>query len=441
MSRRVSLFGLALAVGFALVLIASSVQSSSEDVQAASPAGEPVAARDVQLGDEYIVLAWNDLGMHCYNRDFQYLAILPPANTLWAQVIKIGDPPQIVTTGLTVTYEIVDNTFSVGKSNFWDYDQDLYPFGDLPPNVGITGNGLSGTMAVEHDYFIAEAIPLTEFRDSDYAANPTDPEPYPYQVARVEVWDASTGEKLAQVLPVAPVSTEMHCEFCHSDNGEGNDDIATGDVELNILTLHDEEHAEEYPPEYPDPLVDSTPVRCSKCHASNALPLPGVAGIPNLSHAMHEEHAEPIPDTREGCYNCHPGPQTRCQRDVMSEQFGMTCIDCHGGMESVASNPQPWLNQPRCDAQGCHPAQSYPSNLLYRQAQDHYGVYCEGCHDSPHAIAPSREANDRVKFLAWQGYPGALRKCTACHATAPASGGPHGLVALTPRVYLPLVMR
>ncbi|MCA9974736.1 MAG: hypothetical protein KC413_03265, partial [Anaerolineales bacterium] len=34
--------------------------------------------------DQYIVLAWNDLGMHCYNRDFQDLAVLPPFNTLWA---------------------------------------------------------------------------------------------------------------------------------------------------------------------------------------------------------------------------------------------------------------------------------------------------------------------------------------------------------------------
>jgi len=27
---------------------------------------------------QYVVLGWNDLGMHCYNRDFQDLAVLPP---------------------------------------------------------------------------------------------------------------------------------------------------------------------------------------------------------------------------------------------------------------------------------------------------------------------------------------------------------------------------
>jgi hypothetical protein len=69
----------------------------------------------------YVVLAWNDLGMHCYNRNFQDLAVLPPYNTLWAQVVKVGDPPQIVTSGITVTYVFTDNTYSVGKSNFWTY--------------------------------------------------------------------------------------------------------------------------------------------------------------------------------------------------------------------------------------------------------------------------------------------------------------------------------
>ena len=57
---------------------------------------------------DYIVLAWNDLGMHCYNADFRDLAVLPPFNTLWAQVIRVGNPPQIITTGVTVEYSIID---------------------------------------------------------------------------------------------------------------------------------------------------------------------------------------------------------------------------------------------------------------------------------------------------------------------------------------------
>ena len=47
---------------------------------------------ELQIGN-YVVIGWNDLGMHCYNHDFQDLAVLPPYNTLWAQVIQRGDPP------------------------------------------------------------------------------------------------------------------------------------------------------------------------------------------------------------------------------------------------------------------------------------------------------------------------------------------------------------
>ena len=67
-----------------------------------------------------MVLAWNDLGMHCYNRNFQDLGVLPPFNNLWAQVIKVGDPPQIITSGIEVTYEFPNNTYSVGKVRFLD---------------------------------------------------------------------------------------------------------------------------------------------------------------------------------------------------------------------------------------------------------------------------------------------------------------------------------
>ncbi len=48
---------------------------------------------------KYVVVSWNNLGMHCYDPDYSNLAILPPYNTLVAQVIKVGDPPQIVTSG------------------------------------------------------------------------------------------------------------------------------------------------------------------------------------------------------------------------------------------------------------------------------------------------------------------------------------------------------
>ena len=374
----------------------------------ALPTATPVNDR------EYVVLGWNDLGMHCYNRDFQDLAVLPPYNNLWAQVIRRGDPPQIITDTVTVEYAFPDNTYSAGKSNFWQYAQQLFGV-DLPLNVGLTGKGMAGEMDAAATHFTAEGIPLTEFTDS----NPAQADPF--QLAQVVVRLAD-GSEAARSTVVAPVSTEMRCDNCHYDGGvEG---IRTGRIETNILTLHDKENADESPAGHQGRLMDRRPVLCAECHASNALGAPGVAGLPNLSRAMHKKHAGKVPNSTAGCYNCHPGPSTKCLRDVMSSQFNMGCTNCHGDMRTVANNPRPWLNEPRCDP--CHTDPKYAqNNALFRLSTGHGGVYCEGCHDSTHAIAPSSQGRDAIKFVELQGHGGPIDTCTVCHVTAPAGSSPH----------------
>ncbi len=362
----------------------------------------------------YKILAWNDLGMHCYSRDFADMAVLPPYNTLWVQVIMMDDPPILVTTGINVEYSYPDNTYSVGKTNFWSYDQALFGV-DLPPNIGLKGKGLAGTMELSGDHFVAEGIPITEYSDSAPAIR------QPYQLATVVVRDSSTGVVLASTSVVTPTSSEMRCDNCHSDTGIAKPQTPTGKVETNILQLHDEETGTT--------LMTSRPVLCATCHGSNALGMPGDPGLKNLSKAMHEKHTEVIPNSLYGCYNCHPGPQTRCLRDVMSTG-GMNCIDCHGGMSEVATNPNPWLNEPRCDT--CHNSGEYQQDqALYRFSKEHGGLYCEACHDSTHAVAPSREANDAIKFIALQGQNGPLEECSVCHTGSPNQNlGPHQNVSM-----------
>jgi hypothetical protein len=428
-----------------MALSGALVYALSADVPsaAAAPILPPTVSAAAPAAGDYVVLAWNDLGMHCYNRDFRYLAVLPPYNNLWAQVVRRGDPPVLVTDGVGLSYGFPDNTFSVGKSNFWQYDVPLFGV-DLPPNVGLTGKGLQGTLdrPAGKTAFIAEGIPLTEFRDADYAANPGNPAPYPYQLAVVTLRSSASGQVLAHTTTVSPVSTEMHCDYCHHDGGV--EDIATGSVELNILTLHDGEHQDEYPPGHTGALTARTPILCAECHASNALSAPGAPGVPNLSRAMHQKHADKVSSDLVGCYSCHPGPQTQCLRDVMSQR-GMDCIDCHGDMERVAENPNPWLNEPRCDSAGCHAGGQYNQDQpLYRHSRGHGGLYCEACHDSTHAIAPSREANDAIKFLDLQGVNkalGASDRCYVCHTQRPLGPGPHGIMAWSSILSLPLVSR
>jgi hypothetical protein len=377
----------------------------------------------------YVILGWNNLGMHCYDEDFSDFAVLPPYNTLRAQVLRIGDPPELVTEGIIVRYEFPDNTFSVShpglpdKTNFWDYAQTLFGLAEpLPPNIGLAGKGLSGTMDWDPQtgYFVAEGIPLTEYRDQD-AANR---HPYPYQLARITVTKASglraRPRVLAELTVVAPTSTEISCVNCHCDDCDATTAypiVPTGNVKTNILTLHDYLNQGLYDP----PLIDQRPVLCASCHASAALGTPGVPGVKNLSNAMHFHHQDLpdiTPDTN-GCYNCHPGPETECLRDTMSQNFSLNCTDCHGTMDVVAQNSAPWLQEPQCSNDGCHGAGYAPDQPLYQYSRGHGGIYCSGCHDSPHAYAPSREPNDGIKFQELQGEPGVLRECTVCHATKP----------------------
>jgi hypothetical protein len=408
-----------LVIAVLLVIIGSDPPHLLNPAQAQSPSWNlflPIIGNsaDPSLGPtaDYVLLGWNDLGMHCYNRDFSSLAVLPPYNTLWAQVIQRGDPPQIVTQGIQVDYSFPNNTYSVGKSNFWDYAQKLFGLPNpLPANIGLTGRGLAGTMTSATDHFIAQGIPLTEYSDS----TPTTRDPY--QLSTLIARDAATGAKLASLQVVAPVSTEMRCDRCHSDGQQNG--IATGKVETNILALHDSNERTT--------LMQSQPVLCANCHGSNALGMAGNPNLPNLSNAMHAAHAEVFagPQTKDTCYNCHPGPTTQCLRDVMSTQKGMDCTNCHGTMFQVARNADPWKNEPRRDSAGCHAGQVSLNQPLYRFSTGHNGIYCEACHDSTHAIAPSAQSKDGLKFIQLQGHAGPLDTCTTCHLTQSTGNNPH----------------
>ncbi len=359
----------------------------------------------------HVVLSWNDLGMHCMNKDHAVLSILPPYNNLYAQVIRRGGPgvlPEIVTQGLTLEYSVPGNTYSVGKTDFWDYAYDIFGV-TLPANIGLTGLGLSGDFTAHGDHFVAEGIPVTPYTD----AAPTVEDPY--QQALVIARDGS-GMELARSRPVIPVSVEMHCvsSGCHSS-------------EQSILNGHEREGGF-------DP--NATPVFCASCHGSPPLtgPNPGSAGYFSLRiHGQHTFIDETIPGI-DGCQKCHPGPETQCLRGTMATDYGMVCQDCHGTLRQIAQSVDngriPWVEEPACG--DCHTAQyAEPAGQLYRESTGHGGVYCTACHGSPHAIFPAREARDNENMVALQGHAGILEDCTVCHGTMPSGAGPHGAMATT----------
>ena len=264
---------------------------------------EPVAKTDV-LKSDYIVFAWNDLGMHCANPSYDTAVILPPYNTVWAQVIKRGNPPQIVTQGLSVEYSFVNNTYSYGKGSygqFWDNAEKIFG-AKVEKDKGLNlkdpkvSNGLSGNMAVGADHFEVVGVPLTPIDDSNYWSA--------YQVANIVVKDSS-GKVVAETRTMAPVSDEINCAKCHGS-----------DAFNDILVKHDAKNKTT--------LVNQKPVLCASCHGDPALGSPK-SDAKYLSEAIHGFHAtvNKVP----ACYDCHPGDKTKCSRSIAHSDQDGNCTD------------------------------------------------------------------------------------------------------------------
>ncbi len=354
---------------------------------------------------DYIVLAWNDLGMHCLNPTYDKAVILPPYNTVWAQVVRRGDPPKIVTAGLSVKYSIVNNSYSYGKRDygqFWDFCVQLFGT-TLAHDTGLNlddpnvHNGLSGLMVSKTDHFQVSGIPLTPVDDAG-AWNP-------YQVVEIVVSDVSSGAELARTKATVPTSDEIHCDRCHGQ-----------DALLDVLTKHDERQGTK--------LVAQRPILCASCHGSPVLGLsgPGSSGR-YLSGAIHSFHAS----RGAACYDCHPGPTTQCSRSTAHSAADGNCQNCHGSLDAVGNSVLsgtrvPWVDEPKCAT--CHPgvAEVDTGSALYRNATGHGGLSCPACHGSPHAMIPSKQASDNVLASQYQTSVKSLGSCGACHGNSKGEG-------------------
>jgi len=361
---------------------------------------------------EYVLLAANDLGMHCMQKDYSSFLILPPANTLKVQIFEKGNKKsKLVTSGIRVTYEIIDNTTSADKINFWEYAKD-YGY-DVSKDVGITGNRLKGEMKLSPDnkYFEATAIPVTPYNDNSKTENP-------YQLAKVTVEDLKTNKLLVmEDKIVVPVSDEMKCSVCHGDE----------DTDLNILKSHDKLSGTQLVSD----LEKNKRYKCSTCHEDNIIGEKGQDGVLPFSQAMHGFHANKMglsSTQNPSCYSCHPGPLTQCYRGIM-KTAGITCGDanCHGDMAKIASSQaagrEAWLQEPTC--QQCH-ENKYSTNpdKLYRNSYLNNSpakkmdgkIQCEACHNSPHAEWKSELSIDNKLPESIQGSPSPINKCGVCHS-------------------------
>ncbi|BDQ34764.1 cytochrome ubiquinol oxidase subunit I [Pseudodesulfovibrio portus] len=435
------------------------------------PENIPYAARELPLDippfdankDEYVLLSWNNLGMHCISDSYSEWVLLPPANDIWAQLVKRGDKPEVITEGVKLSY-FVEKGFEnpAATSEFWQNVESI--FGARPPdNVGLSGNGMTGEMHHKEGLkaFEASLIPVEPY--------PAGEGYNPFPVFTVQAHDIATGKLLAETKTVAPTATEMGCKNCHGgpwkvDNLAGISKVTGHDVLMSHDRLSNTELAA---------AADAgKPMLCQGCHPDPVLGAKGKPGLLNLPAAVHGLHANFLTDRgSEACAYCHPnrpdGP-TQCLRGTHG-QADIGCVRCHGYLEdhalsllklekangkpgadrlmahlkprTVASvdavNPRlPWMQEPDCST--CHTkwgtlpdkvkSNGYNTwteggNVLYRNSPSKTGsIMCIACHNSPHANYPAVNKHgknrDNIAPLQYQGNTraiGADNNCTVCH--------------------------
>ncbi len=483
-----------------LLMTVLSVMMASAEVENRSatliPSHDPVReAQAVQIlpdataPEGYALVSWSELGMHCYDgKDYSTFSVLPPFNVIHAQLIQKTEPPAVINSGVTITYQAyMDssgsiNTSSSGKTNFWTWVKGLF-LSSVPPETGLAGYQTQGTIpqAMKYNatlgYWEGVGIPTVNYDDKGNFK--------PFSMAQIVARDLN-GNTLATATVVLAVSDEMSCATCHASNSDINAKPAAGwvnnpdpvkDMKLNILRKHDDRwvitpylkqlQTAGYP--YQAKLYDTanagTPILCAACHGDNALGLPGISGINPLTNDIHTLHGTQIllstgrtlnanstVSDLSSCYLCHPGPKTLCKRGAMNTQL---CSACHGTLATVGALTRTgWLDVPAC--QMCHnnslrytraftstgvwrkttdltfstnPNVPMAGKSLYRYSAGHGAVYCSACHGSPHAEYPTLQTNDNVYPTSLQGYVGKITECSVCHSSVAVTGtgGPHGM--------------
>ena len=408
--------------------------------------------------DSYVLLAWNSYGIHDLTDADNYWSFHPPGNDLFAQLIKRGEVPEVVSDNVVVSYSVEAGFLnSYGYVQFWNNTYFLLGR-ELPVNIGPSGNGLYGTMKfTAQGAFVVEGVPVVPYPDGGGYQ--------PYPRVTVEARDLA-GALLASTQVVLPVSTEMGCKNCHGgpwrvDGRAGFSDQTAAD----ILASHDRISNTDLLA-----LAESgKPVRCQNCHIASDKETKENHSNLSLSAAIHGFHANYLSGRDDdACNACHPNSSTGSTHFMrgIHKTIGLTCVECHGYIEdhalsllkmeklqgkkkaaylmenlvprSVESvkdvNPRsPWVNEPDC--LNCHVDFEPPEVIatfnqwtdnekgLYRNRKEiSDSIFCAACHGSPHALYPAEnpygQNRDVLQPLQYQNLPfpiGSNKNCSVCH--------------------------
>ncbi len=398
----------------------------------------------------YAVIAYNDLGMHCACPNEDMMIMLPPFNTIRAQVIRKSSSPSVVTSGITVEYDSVENTeqnlLQDAEYVKWlDNAKYYYPTAGVSRTniVGITGSKLDGVMKLDGNHWVAEGVPNYPAIDAKGIYDFFGQKRNPYLTANITVKDTA-GTVLAKTSTVVPVSFGGCCS-CHLKLAQNVLGISNPTPDQSFKVMCDAHKR--------DTGVDiyaMKPVKCSNCHAD---PAAGTTTNKNctttFSQALHLFHAKSTlvkstysANIDNDCYQCHPDAvNVKCFRGVHANTtINKWCSDCHGTIlnrkdRTNYSTPWNYASLPKCGQSGCH-VSPYTERItsttklfgLYLSSQGHHGgIDCLTCHGSPHAEQPSTMSKDNTQNLTLQNDARALGKCDVCHTDRGSTWGvpPH----------------
>ena len=390
----------------------------------------------------YALLAYNDLGMHCACPNTDYMILLPPFNTVRAQVIKrMSSSPEVVTSGITVEYDSVENTeqnlLQDAEYVKWlDNAEHYFPGCGISRTniVGLTGNRLDGQMKVDGNNWIADGIPNYPAIDPNGLLDYFGQKRNPYLTVNVTAKDTA-GTVLAKTSTVVPVSFGGCCN-CHYKLAQDVLGVSNPTQDQSFKVMCDA-HLRDTGVN----IYAMKPVRCSTCHADPAV---GENTNKNctttFSQALHVFHANNAkvktyaPNIDNDCYQCHPdATSVKCYRGVhqnsgYDSDLTLWCSDCHGTIlnrkdRTDYSTPWKYNSLPKCGQSDCHTG-SYTENAstaslfgLYLSSSGHKSdrIDCLTCHGSPHSELPSTMSKDNAKNLAVQNDSRAIGVCDTCH--------------------------
>lgn len=434
---------------------------------------QPAPGTDGAGDGENVVLAFNDLGMHCADLGSWPFSILPLFNTVNAQVVRKGTrganrprilddsevalrysaassvndpvgPDSINSTSQNYPPGSTADAALVRKSDFWDAFGDstivalLFPGLDPIPDEGLQtidnadhGRYMPGIgdpyylnepqefsgFIESAAWFTAQGIPITSVDDQGRLNS--------YPLMRVQAVDTASGQVLATTDAVVPVSTEVDCRDCHAlgevaadpsarpGGPEFEAPVSPDRVDVEAAAKHNILVLHDY--KHATAFVsEAQPVLCASCHRSNALAEVGGPGgnpdLNNMSNAMHGFHGKLQVDE-----------MAQLLRDVYGEPVlidpaGMTGLE----LPLIPSGDGVSMEE-SCFA--CHPGKI---TQCFRGAMFTAGQKCDECHGGMLAVGGEFEMTDGHVREPWADEP----KCSACHTGH--GGDPVGGLAFDP---------